>query len=532
MKKILAIFALASCIVGSVAQPALAYESIQKKYDYQSIEWLPQEAINYYEYIDQDLKRQFKSQLIRERYFQEAKQLAHSDKKKEFIISKDDRAMVEKDILSIQADIAQTMEGIVNQLSKSFTSDTIKQTGKYSFVLSSPYGTLDMKLNPLSSYLSRAKGDLNFDTTIKTELKIPNKTVNEMIHSLDLSGASLSESGITQVNIFAELSLMIKGDNIYMTIKNFDLTSTDARIKSLAQYVAPYVGTTYHTSGGKQAMRAAKEMDIGSVVADIGRVIDGMKTKPYLVPYRKIDANTFALRSNASEWKSLRKKIVNPDLRDLVPSTNFHDYNNIIYTKWVIMIKPPKWSKLQGSLNLSLDADKHALLKGNLKQNTKTSNKKNYENSLQIEVSHKIFSLDTKSDDIDARIKSDYRTVSGNITTYDTFVFPRLIDQTIVIAGNMTFTSGKSHFDVSASNQEDIRGSFIYDLTPQNEKNQLSTSLTFDVPASVLVKYTEDMRDYAHTSLPKDLHFESVSEWIEEVTTMILEKPKSYVELN
>ena len=165
-------------------------------------------------------------------------------------------------------------------------------------------------------------------------------------------------------------------------------------------------------------------------------------------------------------------------------------------------------------------------------QNTKTSNKKNYENSLQIEVSHKIFSLDTKSDDIDARIKSDYRTVSGNITTYDTFVFPRLIDQTIVIAGNMTFTSGKSHFDVSASNQEDIRGSFIYDLTPQNEKNQLSTSLTFDVPASVLVKYTEDMRDYAHTGHPKDLHFESVSEWIEEVTTMILEKPKSYVELN
>ena len=165
-------------------------------------------------------------------------------------------------------------------------------------------------------------------------------------------------------------------------------------------------------------------------------------------------------------------------------------------------------------------------------QNTKISNKKNYENSLQIEVSHKIFSLDTKSDDIDARIKSDYRTFSGNITTYDTFAFPRVIDQTIVIAGNMIFTSGKSHLDISASNQENIRGSFIYDMIQQNEKNQLNTSLTFDVPASVLAKYTEDMSDYAHASLPKDLHFESVAEWIEEVTTMILEKPKSYVEIN
>ena len=118
-----------------------------------------------------------------------------------------------------------------------------------------------------------------------------------------------------------------------MTLKNFDLTSSDPRIKSLTQYVTPYIGTTYHTDGGKQAMQAAQEVDTQSIIKDLQLILDGLKTKPYLVPYRKIDANTFALRGNASEWKSLRKKIVNRDLRELVPGTNFHDYNNLVYTK-------------------------------------------------------------------------------------------------------------------------------------------------------------------------------------------------------
>jgi hypothetical protein len=80
-------------------------------------------------------------------------------------------------------------------------------------------------------------------------------------------------------------------------------------------------------------MQAAQEVDTQSIIKDLQLILDGLKTKPYLVPYRKIDANTFALRGNASEWKSLRKKIVNRDLRELVPGTNFHDYNNLVYTK-------------------------------------------------------------------------------------------------------------------------------------------------------------------------------------------------------
>lgn len=154
-----------------------------------------------------------------------------------------------------------------------------------------------------------------------------------MARNLDLSGSSTSDAGLTQINIFAEVSMMIKGDNIYVTIENFDLTSSDSRINSLKQYITPYIGTTYHTSGGKQAMRSAQEVDMQSMIKDIRLIIDGLKTKPYLVPYRKIDANTFALRGNASEWKTLRKKIVNSDLRGLVPHVNFHDYNNLIYNK-------------------------------------------------------------------------------------------------------------------------------------------------------------------------------------------------------
>ena len=100
---------------------------------------------------------QYKSQSIRDRYYKEAQQLAHSDKKKEFVISKEDRAIVEKDILAIQTDIAQTLESALESTSKTLTSDNIKQTGKYSFVVTSPYGVLDMKLNPVSTYLSRVK---------------------------------------------------------------------------------------------------------------------------------------------------------------------------------------------------------------------------------------------------------------------------------------------------------------------------------------------------------------------------------------
>ena len=168
---------------------------------------------------------------------------------------------------------------------------------------------------------------------MKTELKIPNKSINEMASSLSLAGSPLASDGLTQINVFVEMSMLIKGDNIYMTIKNFDLTSSDPRIKSLMQYMTPYVGTTYHATGGKQAMRSAQEVDVQSITKDLRLILDGMKTKPYLVPYRKVDANTFALRGNASEWKSLRKKIVNRDFRELVPSTNFHDYNNLVYTK-------------------------------------------------------------------------------------------------------------------------------------------------------------------------------------------------------
>lgn len=69
-------------------------------------------------------------------------------------------------------------------------------------------------------------------------------------------------------------------------------------------------------------------------------------------------------------------------------------------------------------------------------------------------------------------------------------------------------------------------------MTPKNGKNQVNTSITLDIPAATFEKYTEEMSEYTHSGLPKDIHFESVSEWIEEVTTMILEKPKSYVELN
>ena len=532
MKKILAIITLASLAFSSTAQAALSYSSSQQKYDYRSIEWLPQEALNYYEYLDQDLKNQYKSQSIRERYYKEAQQLAHSDKKKEFVISKEDRAMIEKDILAIQWDIAQTLESALDQVSKSLTSDNIKQTGKYSFNVSSPYGVLDIKFNPLSSYISRAKWDLSFDTTIKSELKIPNKSINDMASSLELTGSPLVNDGLTQINVFAELSMMIKGDNIYVTLKNFDLTSSDPRIKSLMQYVTPYIGTTYHTDGGKQAMRAAQEVDTQSIIKDLRLILDGLKTKPYLVPYRKIDANTFALRGNASEWKSLRKKMVNRDLRELVPGANFHDYNNLVYTKWAILIKPPKGSKLQWSLGLSLDSDQHAAFKGTLTQNTKRSNKKSYENSFQIEISHKIFSLDAKSDEVDAQIKSDYKTINGSIVMYDTYQSPRIINQTITIKGNAALTNGMSHLDLTIANQENIRGSLRYDMALKNEKNQVNTTITFDIPAAVFAQYAEYMSEYTHASLPKDIHFESVSEWIEEVTTMILEKPKSYVELN
>lgn len=532
MKKILAILALVSLAFSSTAQAAISYESSQKKYDYKSIDWLPQEAINYYEYLDQDLKVQYKSQSIRERYYKEAQQLAHSDKKKEFVISKEDRAIVEKDILAIQTDIAQTLESALESTSKTLTSDNIKQTGKYSFAVTSPYGVLDMKLNPVSTYLSRVKWELSFESTMKTELKIPNKSINEMASSLGLAGSPLASNGLTQINVFVEMSMVIKGDNIYMTIKNFDLTSSDPRIKSLMQYVAPYVGTTYHTTGGKQAMRSAQEVDVQSIAKDLRLILDGMKTKPYLVPYRKIDANTFALRGNASEWKSLRKKIVNRDFRELVPSTNFHDYNNLVYTKWAILIKPPKGSKLQWSLSLAIDNNQHAILKGSLTQNTKKSNKKSYENSFQVEISHKVFSLNLHSDEVDARIKSDYKVIDGSITTYNIYWSPRAIDQSIVITGNMSHSHGVSHFDMSVSNQDNIRWSLRYDMTSKNEKNQVNTTITFDIPAAAFTQYAEYMSEYAHTNLPKDIHFESVSEWIEEVTTMIIEKPKSYVELN
>ena len=96
----------------------------------------------------------------------------------------------------------------------------------------------------------------------------------------------------------------------------------------------------------------------------------------------------------------------------------------------------------------------------------------------------------------------------------------------------MSHSHGVSHFDMSVSNQENIRGSLRYDMVSKNGKNQVNTSVTFDIPAAAFVKYAEDMSEYTHASLPKDIHFESVTEWIEEVTTMILEKPKSYVELN
>ena len=160
------------------------------------------------------------------------------------------------------------------------------------------------------------------------------------------------------------------------------------------------------------------------------------------------------------------------------------------------------------------------------------SKKKGYENSFQVEISHKVFSLDAKSDDSDVRIKTDYKTISGTIIIYDVYRSSRTVDQSITLTGNMSHSNGVSHLDLSASTQENIRGSLRYDMISKNEKNQVNTTITFDIPASFLTKYAKDMSDYAHPTLPKDIHFESVSEWIEEVTTMILEKPKSYVELN
>ena len=183
-------------------------------------------------------------------------------------------------------------------------------------------------------------------------------------------------------------------------------------------------------------------------------------------------------------------------------------------------------------MNLSLDSDQHAALKGSLIQNTKRSNKKSYENSFQIEISHKIFSLNVKSDEVDTQIKSNYKTINGSITMYDIYQSPRMVDQTITITGNTSLTNGVSHLDLTATNQENIRGSLRYDMASKNGKNQVNTSVTFDIPAAAFAKYAEDMSEYTHASLPKDIHFESVTEWIEEVTTMILEKPKSYVELN
>ena len=178
-------------------------------------------------------------------------------------------------------------------------------------------------------------------------------------------------------------------------------------------------------------------------------------------------------------------------------------------------------------MNLSLDSDQHAALKGSLTQNTKRSNKKSYENSFQIEISHKIFSLNVKSDEVDTQIKSNYKTINGSITMYDIYQSPRMVDQTITITGNTSLTNGVSHLDLTATNQENIRGSLRYDMVSKNGKNQVNTSVTFDIPAAAFTQYAEYMSEYAHTNLPKDIHFESVSEWIEEVTTMIIEKPKS-----
>ncbi|MCA9377617.1 hypothetical protein KC711_01725 [Candidatus Peregrinibacteria bacterium] len=115
---------------------------------------------------------------------------------------------------------------------------------------------------------------------------------------------------------------------------------------------------------------------------------------------------------------------------------------------------------------------------------------------------------------------------------YDTYQSPRIINQTITIKGNAALTNGMSHLDLTIANQENIRGSLRYDMALKNEKNQVNTTITFDIPAAVFAQYAEYMSEYTHASLPKDIHFESVTEWIEEVTTMILEKPKSYVELN
>lgn len=369
IKQILSTASILAVTLTSTSSLVSALEE-PKLYDYSAIGGLPKEAVLYYSSIDSMLRekgsmdhsmaswyegesygqeylnRFRKNEAIRSRYYSEAQNLAISNERSSFEIPSAERSEVESGIVDIQTLIADIIDDTMEQAKAQGWLDKGASTIKNELDIQTPYGKLSIQATPTNVLLNKIKGQAQIDITINSHLSLSNKIVSEMIGS----GAS---TGAATFQLKASGQVKVINDDIYLTLKTFDLSSnrSDA-IKEIQDTTKPHIGVTYKVPGGKEAMSTWKELDNEELYKEAAILTAKLRTTALLTPYKRLGSDGYALRTNPTPWKSTLKRS-SSGIGEMVPRTAKHNFSNLTYKKGSgITLKMDRSSGYQGSINL------------------------------------------------------------------------------------------------------------------------------------------------------------------------------------
>lgn len=349
LKKILSTASILAIILTSASGLVSALEE-PKLYDYSTIGGLPREAVLYYTSIDsmlrekgsmdhsmaswyesesygQEYLNQFrKNEAIRSRYYKEAQNLAMSDTKSSFEISSAERSEVESGIVDIQALFADIIDDAMEQTKAQGWLDKGASSIKNELDIQTPYGKLSIQATPTNVLLNKIKGQAELDITINSNLSISNKIVSEMV------GSGVS-TGVATFQLKASGQVKIINDDIYTTLKTFDLSSnrSDAT-QGIQDVTKPHIGVTYKMSGGRELMQAWKEIDNEELYKEAAVLTAKLRTTSLLTPYNRLSDGSYALRTNPTPWRSTLKRS-SSGIGEMIPRTAKHNFSNLIYQK-------------------------------------------------------------------------------------------------------------------------------------------------------------------------------------------------------
>lgn len=447
------------------------------------------------------VERYKKNEAIRARYYNEAKNLSMSEDKKAFEISSAERSSVERGVIDIQTLIADILDEGANQAKEQGWFDIGASEIKNELDLKTPYGVLSFKATPTNILLNKIKGQAQLDVSLSSDLTLPNSIIREM------SGTGVS-SGVASFNLKASGQIKVIKDDIYLTLKSFDLSSNRGDLTTEIQNeVKPYIGVTYKMPGGRDVMRAWSEMDNEELYKDLSILTAKLRTTALLTPYKRLSDGSYALRTNPTPWKSTLKKS-SSGIGAMIPRTAQHNFSNLIYTaKEGITLKLDRSSGYQGSANLRADGGYLAM----------DLIAKNRSTKIEASLHQNTFSWDTSFEDGSSKGLISPTALSAELKI-------KSLNQHWSATGDMD--------SVTISEKQGAKIEITQNLTSSQSNRTNKTLITVYIPESYLTYFLEMTKEYSDASLPRNIELRHMIDWTQRVQDITITQPEEYIEID